>query len=247
MLSVSCQLVSCLVFTINEFDPYGYHGWFGVITTQLLHDAGVLFILLASLAMTHLFAKILAAFHPPTHRVLRAVKGLATFMCLAFAIDVLMVWNAHASLRPFVVTVYGLVAAIVMLLVIVGGSLYTITVLSPNHALLPTASELVARQKMRRLVRTQQFLGGVFAFWALYPAIAPDSIAAHPWKQIAVLELQSLTIIVGAVAFLALLGRTASSEESSRNSVSVNRVEVIVSSSPVDSHNPSRPLVRAAF
>lgn len=67
--------------------------------------------------------------------------------------------GADAQLAVLMTTLFNMVAALIMLITVVGASAYAVTVLSPNPMLFPTWQEQTARRRMKYLVRLLQFTG----------------------------------------------------------------------------------------
>lgn len=232
---------ACLVFTVMLIDPYGYEGWFSRTDTEMLHNFAVCLNLLGAIATTFLFASIMAAFHPRTRRVLVALKLLLLGSLFVFVLTTITYLAARTvAVRSLVVSLFGIASALVILVIVLGSSIYTIAILTPDSRLESTWEELNARRRMRVLVRVQQATWLLLAFWGIYPFVAPNSIADSPSAQVSVVTFQWVTLFIGAMAFLKLLGRGPHNQRTI--------VPVLVQSSPVPStRNGRQPLTQVTL
>lgn len=149
---------------ISWCDYYGAEGLFNPQLSSILISVTTFASLIAGLRILHLFLVIFTKFHPPSSKLVKVLLvGTWLFAMIWLAVFFFYV----ASTGQAAATLYLLltaIAAVTAFGIIVGFSIYSISVLRASSELVKkswTASERVARANLMRFIRGCQILGAM--------------------------------------------------------------------------------------
>lgn len=82
-------LLDTLSFTLLMVDPYGIEGIYSDQQAEIVHDFSVLLMIVLGVRGIYFFAHIMSRYHPPTKRVLAALKvRIHFFVCVCGCVQV---------------------------------------------------------------------------------------------------------------------------------------------------------------